>query len=81
MVLVLGTIGYVAGVIVTSMTIQTRSKEVLLPVLLLPLSLPLVLPWATADALYMFPNSLYGAKSKRRLHHHHYDLLMLTAGF
>ena len=37
LVLMLGTIGYIAaGVIVTSMTIQTRSREVLLPVLLLP---------------------------------------------
>ncbi|NHZ72773.1 MAG: ABC transporter permease subunit, partial [Aquificales bacterium] len=35
LVLFLGTIGYVAaGVIVTSMTIQTRAREVLLPVLL-----------------------------------------------
>lgn len=47
--LFLGTIGYVAaGVLITSMTMQTRSKEVLLPILLLPLVLPLILPAATA---------------------------------
>lgn len=49
LVLFLGTIGYVAaGVLITSMTIQTRSKEVLLPILLMPLVLPLILPAATA---------------------------------
>ncbi|HEX6383400.1 MAG TPA: heme exporter protein CcmB, partial [Anaerolineae bacterium] len=56
LVLVLGTIGYIAaGVLVTSMTIQARGREVLLPVLLLPLSLPLVLPAAMTVASYMFP--------------------------
>ena len=51
-----GTVGYVAaGVLVASMTIQTRAREVLLPVLLLPLSLPCVLAAATGTALFMFP--------------------------
>lgn len=49
LVLFLGTIGYVgAGVLITSMTMQTRAKEVLLPILLMPLVLPLILPAATA---------------------------------
>jgi heme exporter protein B len=49
LVLFLGTIGYVAaGVLITSMTMQTRSNEVLLPILLMPLVLPLILPAATA---------------------------------
>lgn len=56
LVLALGTFGYIAaGVLITSMTIQARSREVLLPVLLLPLSLPLVLPASMAVAAYMFP--------------------------
>lgn len=55
-ILFLGSIGYVAaGVLVASMTIQTRAREVLLPVLLLPLSLPCVLAAATGTALFMFP--------------------------
>lgn len=83
LVLVLGTIGYVAaGVIVTSMTIQTRSREVLLPVLLLPLSLPLVLPAATAVAAYMFPQLPdWGEVQSAVYIVIIYDLLMLTAGF
>ncbi len=51
-ILFLGTVGYVAaGVLVTSMTIQTRSRDVLLPVLLLPLTLPAVLAAASATAV------------------------------
>lgn len=51
LVLVLGTIGYVAaGVLVTSMAMQTRARAVLIPVLLLPLTLPVVLSAASAMA-------------------------------
>jgi heme exporter protein B len=83
LVLLLGTIGYVAaGVIVTSMTIQTRSREVLLPVLLLPLALPLVLPASMAVAAYMFPQQpLWGEVQSAVLIVVIYDILMLTAGF
>jgi heme exporter protein B len=82
-ILFLGTIGYVAaGVLVTTMSIQTRAREVLLPVLLLPLTLPSVLAAATAASAYMlpqlpawsevrFPIALVVA----------FDALMLTAGF
>ena len=81
--LVLGTIGYIAaGVLVTSMTIQTRAREVLLPVLLLPLSLPLVLPASMVVAAYMFPQlpELGEVQSPVALVLI-YDLLMLTVGF
>lgn len=83
LVLFLGTIGFVAaGVIVTSMTIQTRSREVLLPVLLLPLSLPLVLPAATAVAAYMFPQPPIWSEVQSAIYTVIvYDLLMITAGF
>ncbi len=83
LVLLLGTVGYVAaGVIVTSMTIQTRSREVLLPVLLLPLSLPLVLPASMAVAAYMFPQQpVWGEVQSAVYIVIIYDLLMLTAGF
>jgi heme exporter protein B len=83
LILFLGTVGYIAvGVLVTSMTIQTRTRDVLLPVLLLPLSLPLVLPAATAVAAYMFPqlppfNEVQSPLFLVIL----YDILMVTAGF
>lgn len=81
-VLVLGTIGYLAaGVLVSSMSTQTRLKEVLLPVLLLPLTLPSLLSAGTATAALVrpelpawseiqFPIALVVV----------YDILMLTAG-
>ena len=54
LILVLGTVGYIgAGVLITSMTIQTRTRDILLPVLLLPISLPLILPVAIATAEFM----------------------------
>lgn len=83
LIVILGTIGYVAaGVLVSSMSIQTRSRDVLLPVLLLPLSLPSVLAAATAASAYMLPElppwnevqtpiALVVA----------FDVMMLTAGF
>ncbi len=82
-VLFLGTLGFVAaGILVASMTLHSRSGNVLLPVLLLPLSLPSVLAAATAAAAFMldtpppwnevsFPVSLVIA----------FDVLMLTVGF
>jgi heme exporter protein B len=82
-ILVLGTIGYVAaGVLVTSMSVQTRSREVLLPVLLIPLTLPIVLAAAQVTAAFVapelpewsqvqFPIALVVA----------FDIFMVTAGF
>jgi heme exporter protein B len=80
--LLLGTIGYVsAGVLITSMTIQTRAKEVLLPILLLPLVLPLILPAATAvgESMNVAPDfsiirSMLALVAA-------FDLAILTTGF
>lgn len=82
LVLFLGTVGYVAaGVLVASMTVQSRTRDVLLPVLLLPLTLPLVLPAAAAVATYMLPPQEWGAAQSSVSLVIVYDLLMLTAGF
>jgi len=83
LILLLGTIGYVAaGVLISTMSIQTKSREVLLPVLLLPLTLPAVLSAAQVTAAFTapelpewstvaFPISLVIA----------FDIFMVTAGF
>lgn len=80
--LFLGTLGYVsAGVLVASMTIQTRAREVLLPVLLLPLSLPCVLAAATGTALFMFPQQPQWAELQSPLSIIlAYDIMMIAAG-
>jgi heme exporter protein B len=83
LIIVLGTIGYVAaGVLVSSMSIQTRSRDVLLPVLLLPLSLPSVLAAATAASAYMFPELPPWSEVQTPIALVvAFDILMLTAGF
>jgi heme exporter protein B len=86
LVLFLGTIGYIAaGVLITTMTIQTRAREVLLPVLLLPLSLPLVLPAALATATFVSAAAFGGATwdevQSPVLLVLAYDLVMLAVGF
>ena len=82
-IIILGTIGYVAaGVLVSSMSIQTRSRDVLLPVLLLPLSLPSVLAAATAASAYMLPElPLWNEVQTPIALVVAFDVLMLTAGF
>jgi heme exporter protein B len=83
LVLALGTLGYVAaGVLITSMTIQARTRDVLLPALLLPLSLPLVLPAATAVSTYATdtPPVWVDVQSSVSLLAA-YTLLMLVIGF
>jgi heme exporter protein B len=81
-ILALGTLGYIAaGVLVTSMSIQTRSRDVLLPVLLLPLSLPLVLPASMATSAYMFPElPTWGEVQSAVYLVLLYDLLMVITG-
>lgn len=83
LILFLGTIGYVAvGVLITSMSVQTRTREVLLPVLLLPLSLPAVLAAAQVTAAYT--DTVLPEWSEVQFAFVLvivYTILMLTAGF
>lgn len=81
-ILVLGTIGYVAaGVLVSSMTIQTRSRDVLLPILLLPLTLPAVLAAANAVSAFMLPEAPLWADVRAPIALVvAFDVMMLTAG-
>lgn len=86
LILALGTIGYIAaGVLITSITIQSRTRDVLLPVLLLPVSLPLVLPAAMATTTYIASAGMgeasWGLVQAPVLLVIAYDLLMLGVGF
>lgn len=82
-ILFLGTVGYAAvGVLVTAMTMQTRSREVLLPILLLPLTLPAVLAAASATAAYVYiPTTTWADVSFSVALVLLYDVLMLGVGF
>ncbi|MCP5097760.1 MAG: ABC transporter permease subunit [Chloroflexi bacterium] len=82
LILFLGTIGYVAaGVLITSMTIQTRAREVLLPILLLPIILPLILPASIAVAEYMSLQPELPRVQSAISIVIAYDLLILAVGF
>jgi heme exporter protein B len=83
LILVLGTIGYVAaGVLVTSMSVQTRTREVLLPVLLLPLTLPAVLSAAQVTAAFAAPELPAWSEIQFAVALVvAFDIFMLTAGF
>jgi heme exporter protein B len=82
LVLFFGTLGYMAaGVLVSAMAAQTRSRAVLVPVLLLPLTLPTILAATSASADYMFDpppafSEIQGAFALVVT----YDILMLVAG-
>ncbi|MCB0036988.1 MAG: heme exporter protein CcmB [Anaerolineales bacterium] len=81
--LLLGTLGYIAaGVLVTSMTIQTRARVVLLPVLLLPLTLPVVLAAASVTAFFLDnPETQWEQVGFAVSLVVFYDVLMLVVGF
>jgi len=50
-IIVLGTIGFVVvGTLLSALTVNTRTREVLLPVLLLPLVIPVIIPSVLATA-------------------------------
>ena len=81
-ILALGTIGFVAaGVIVTAMTIQTQARDVLLPVLLLPLTLPAVLAAGSVTAVLTAPVSWVWADISYAVSLViFYDIFMVVAG-
>ncbi len=54
MVVVLGSIGYVAvGTLLASMSVQTRTRDVLLPILLFPVILPVLLAAVKASGGFL----------------------------
>jgi heme exporter protein B len=54
MVILLGSIGYVAiGTLLAAMTVQTRTRDILLPILLFPVVIPVLLSAVKASAGYL----------------------------
>lgn len=81
LVLFLGTVGYVAaGVFIGSMAVQTRSSYMLVPILLLPLTLPIALFSAEATDLMLLPVPPTDEILFRLMTILIYDLLMLGVG-
>jgi heme exporter protein B len=54
LVIVLGSIGYVTvGTLLASMAVHTRTRDVILPILLFPLVFPVILPAVRASSFYL----------------------------
>jgi heme exporter protein B len=54
LVILLGSIGYVAvGTLLASMAVQTRTRDILLPILLFPLAIPVLIAAVKASAGYL----------------------------
>jgi heme exporter protein B len=53
-VILLGSLGYVAvGTLLASMTVQTRTRDVLLPILLFPLAIPVLIAAVKASGGFL----------------------------
>jgi heme exporter protein B len=64
----LGTVGFVAaGTLCSAMTVGTRARDVLLPILLLPVSVPLIIAAAKATGIVLAQESLAAAAGWIRL--------------
>lgn len=82
LVLFLGTVGYVAaGVFVGSMAAQTRSSYFLIPVMLLPLTLPVVLAASAVSAETLQVNPDYSLVATPLILILIYDVIMLGFGY
>lgn len=78
-ILFLGTFGFIAaGTLISALTLSTRTRELLLPVLLLPLLLPVLIPSVEATAGILAGNSIGSLISEIRLLAI-YDLVFFTA--
>jgi heme exporter protein B len=64
----LGTVGFVAaGTLFSAMTVGTRAREVLLPILLLPVSVPVIVAAAKATGIVLTQDSIAAAAGWIRL--------------
>jgi len=79
LVLLLGTIGYAAaGTLFAAMSARTRTRELLLPLLLLPVVLPLLIPGVQAGAALLAGETLAAVQSWINVLIG-YDILLLAA--
>jgi heme exporter protein B len=68
LIIPLGTLGFVAaGTLFSAMTVGTRAREVLLPILLLPVSVPLIVAAAKATGIVLTQDSVAAAGGWIRL--------------
>ena len=67
-VIVLGTIGFVTvGTLLSALTVNTRTREIMLPILLLPLMIPVIIPAVMATGTVLTGGDLGTVSSELRL--------------
>lgn len=67
-ILILGTFGFIAvGTLLSALTLGTRTRELLLPILLLPLILPVIIPSVEATAGVLAGNGIESLIQEVRL--------------
>ena len=67
-VILLGTAGFsVVGTLLSALTVNTRTREILLPVILLPLLLPVLIPAVLATAKILTGEGLFDVLTELRL--------------
>lgn len=77
-IILLGTIGFVSvGTLVSAMAVNTRTREVLLPILLFPLLIPVLIATVKATAIVLAGGSLDGLSSWLQLLGV-YDIIFVT---
>jgi heme exporter protein B len=68
LVIVLGTVGYAAvGTLFSTMAVNTRAREVMLPILLLPVSVPVFISAVNATGAFLAGDPLSDAAAWLRL--------------
>ena len=68
MVILLGTAGFsVVGTLLSALTVNTRTREILLPVILLPMLLPVLIPAVLATAKILAGEGLFDVLTELRL--------------
>ncbi len=78
LILLLGTIGYsAAGTLFSVMSVRTRTRELMLPLLLFPLALPLLIPAVQAGSAILLGDGYLEVRSWVNLLIG-YDILLLT---
>jgi heme exporter protein B len=80
LVIVLGTFGFiVVGTLLSALTVSTRAREIMLPILLLPLVIPVLIPAVTATGKLLTDGDIGDIYNELQLLIV-YDLIFFTVG-
>ncbi|TGC09476.1 heme exporter protein CcmB [Methanolobus halotolerans] len=80
LIIILGTLGFITvGTLLSALTVNTRTREIMLPILLLPLVIPVIIPAIMATGKIMVEGDISDISSELRLLIV-YDLIFFAVG-